>query len=266
MPGAYNFGWKPDPPDHRDLTYSAPLLALQSLPKKVDLRRRCPPVYDQGRIGSCTANAIGAAIQFQRRIEKDKPDFVPSRLFIYYNERVIEKSVPYDAGAYIRDGIKSVNKQGVPPEKDWPYSDKGYPKDPNDPTFEPGAPAAQKPPAKVYATARKYKVTSYARVGQLLPQLKGCLADGRPFVFGFSVYENFFGRSGKPAIHTPMPSGGIIGGHAVLAVGYDDANSKFIVRNSWGPANQDKGYYYMPYAYVTEPSLASDFWTISLVG
>lgn len=266
MPGAFQFGWKPDPPDHRDLTYAAPLLMLQSLPKKVDLRSKCPPVYDQGQIGSCTANAIAAAVQFERKKEKDTPAFVPSRLFIYYNERVIEHSVPYDAGAQIRDGMKSVHKQGVPPEKVWPYTDAGHPQDPNNPAFEPGAPAAEKPPAKAYTEARKHRVTSYARVGQLLPQLKGCLADGRPFVFGFSVYENFFAANGKPLINTPMPSGGQIGGHAVMAVGYDDAGSHFIVRNSWGPANQDKGYFYMPYAYVTEPSLSSDFWTVSLVG
>jgi C1A family cysteine protease len=266
MPDTYSFGWKPDPPDHRDLTYSAPLLRLASLPAKADLRSKCPPVYDQGQIGSCTANAIAGAIQYQRTAEGDQPDFVPSRLFIYYNERVIEHSVPYDAGAYIRDGMKSVNQLGVPPEDEWPYSDKGYPKNPDDPRFERGAPAAKKPTARVYRSAAKYKVSSYARLGQLLPQLKGCLADGRPFVFGFSVYENFFDANGKPRITTPMPSGGQVGGHAVMAVGYDDARSVFIVRNSWGPANQDKGYFYMPYAYVTEPSLSSDFWTIRMVG
>jgi C1A family cysteine protease len=266
MSDVYSFGWKPDPPDHRDLLYSAPLLSLRSLPASVDLRPKCPPVYDQGHIGSCTANAIAGAIQFQREADHDEPDFVPSRLFIYYNERVIENSVPYDAGAQIRDGIKSVNKLGVPPESDWPYSDQGYPTDPHNPRFAPGAPAAKKPPKSVYTTAAQYKVTSYARVQQLLPQLKGCLADGWPFVFGFSVYENFFGPDGRPNVTTPMPSGSQIGGHAVVGVGYDDAKSTFIVRNSWGPDNQDGGYFYMPYSYVTEPTLSSDFWTISTGG
>jgi C1A family cysteine protease len=242
-------------------------MQLASLPPQVDLRSKCPPVYDQGQIGSCTANAIAGAIQFQRMAEVDTPDFVPSRLFIYYNERVIEHSVPDDAGAELRDGMKSVNQQGVPPEADWPYSDAGHPTNPDvDPRFQRGAPAAKKPPAKVYKEAAKCKVSAYARVGQLLPQLKGCLAEGRPFVFGFSVYENFFDANGKPNITTPMPSGGRLGGHAVLAVGYEDAGSHFIVRNSWGPANQDKGYFYMPYAYVTEPTLSTDFWTITMVG
>jgi C1A family cysteine protease len=109
-------------------------------------------------------------------------------------------------------------------------------------------------------------VTEYRRVGQFLPQLQGCLADGYPYIFGFSVFQNFFDSTGRPESLTPMPSGGRIGGHAVMAVGYDDAKAQFIVRNSWGPKAQDKGYFYMPYAYVTEPTLSRDFWTIRLVG
>src|SRR4051794_25448242 len=114
-------GWVRDLPDPRDLMYSAPLARLRKLPPSADLRAKCPPVYDQGRIGSCTANAIAAAIQFDRRKLRLRPDFVPSRLFIYYNERAMEGHVAYDSGAQIRDGIKSVSKLGVSPEKLWPY-------------------------------------------------------------------------------------------------------------------------------------------------
>jgi C1A family cysteine protease len=264
MAGTYSFGWRPDYPDHRDLIYSAPLAVLRQLPPSADLRGQCPAVYDQGRIGSCTANAIGGAIHFDRMKESQSPDFVPSRLFIYYNERAMEHSVPYDAGAQIRDGIKTVNKLGVCPEDEWAYSDDGFPKNEGDP-FEPGAPAAQKPPDQAYKDALGYQVTRYLRLNQTLPQLRGCLADGYPFVFGFSVFENFFGADGKPQTEIPMPAGGRIGGHAVLAVGYDDASSKFIVRNSWGPDVHDHGYFYMPYAYVTEPTLTNDIWTVRAV-
>src|SRR5215468_12133180 len=107
----FGLGWMPDLPDNRDHLYSAPLAKLRVLPTKADLRRRCPKVYNQGQIGSCTANAIAAAIEFDRKKQKLK-DFVPSRLFIYYNERVMEHTVSTDAGAMIRDGIKSVAKQG----------------------------------------------------------------------------------------------------------------------------------------------------------
>ena len=116
----HRFGWLPDLPDARDHMYAAPMATMVALPAKVDLRPHCPPVYDQGQLGSCTGNAIAGAVQFDREKQKLKPDFVPSRLFIYYNERVIEGTVESDSGAQIRDGIKSVAKHGVPPETDWP--------------------------------------------------------------------------------------------------------------------------------------------------
>src|SRR2546430_2743620 len=118
----FGFGWMPDLPDNRDHLYSAPLAKLRVLPTKADLRRHCPRVYNQGDIGSCTANAIAAAIEFDRKKQKLR-DFIPSRLFIYYNERSIERSVPLDNGAQIRDGIKSVAKQGACPETEWSYDD-----------------------------------------------------------------------------------------------------------------------------------------------
>jgi C1A family cysteine protease len=252
-------GWQRDLPDHRDLLYSAPLARLKALPAKVDLRKGCPPVYDQGHLGSCTANAIAGAVQFDRRKSKLKPDFVPSRLFIYYNERVIEHSIHYDAGAQLRDGIKSVAKQGVCPEKEWPYVDTAPPTE-NAP-FPPRAPAGQRPPTKCYSGAKKYTAVSYQRLQQSLSQMKGCLADGYPFVFGFSVYEKWYATT-STVLPLPGAHEGVVGGHAVLAVGYDDATRLFTFRNSWGSAVGEKGYFYMPYAYLTDASLASDLWTV----
>src|SRR5438477_11218047 len=114
------YGWIPDIPDQRDYLYAAPPAFLRALPPRVDLRAHCPPVYDQGQLGSCTSNAIGGAIEFDL-LKQSLPDFMPSRLFIYYNERKMEGTVGTDSGAQIRDGIKSVAKQGVPPESEWPY-------------------------------------------------------------------------------------------------------------------------------------------------
>src|SRR5438034_11686254 len=116
------FGWMPDLPDNRDHLYAAPMAKLVPIPSRVSLRRHCPKVYNQGQIGSCTANAIAAAIEFDRKKQK-LADFIPSRLFIYYNERSIEHSVPLDNGAQIRDGIKEVGKQGACPENELPYDD-----------------------------------------------------------------------------------------------------------------------------------------------
>jgi C1A family cysteine protease len=125
-----------------------------------------------------------------------------------------------------------------------------------------------KPPdPPCYVDAAKNVATSYQRVPQIINQLKGCLASGYPFVFGFSVYESFESQQVAQTGHVPMPAPGEkqIGGHAVLAVGYDDANHRFIVRNSWGPGWGMAGYFTMPYSYLTDSNLADDFWTIRLV-
>jgi C1A family cysteine protease len=249
------YGWTPDLPDHRDLTYAAPVAALRSLPRKVDLRAKCPKVYDQLQLGSCTANAIAGAIEFDLMKAKARKVFTPSRLFIYYNERVMEGSVKEDSGAQIRDGIKSVNKLGAPPEELWKYSDKN-----------PGA-FQKKPPKNVYTEAARHQVTSYQRVARSLGQFKGCLASGYPFVFGFTVYTAFedeaVARTGK--LDMPGPDEEVLGGHAVLAVGYDDSAECFIVRNSWGSGWGKKGYFTMPYSYLLEQNLSDDFWTIRTV-
>ena len=246
------YGWVPDLPDQRDHLYAAPAQTLATLPPSADLQAGCPPVYDQGQLGSCTANAIGAAIEFDR-LKQSLPDFMPSRLFIYYNERAIEGTVSSDSGAQIRDGIKTVAKQGACPETDWPYDITKF---------------AQKPPALAYQDGKLDRAVSYQRLVQILPQMKGCLASGYPFVFGFTVYESFESTAVAQSGHAPMPGAGEqqIGGHAVMAVGYDDANQWFLVRNSWGTGWGMAGYFTLPYAYLTQSSLAADFWTIRLVG
>jgi len=246
------YGWVRDLPDARDFAYAAPLLRFpQGLPPSVDLRSECPPLYDQGQLGSCTANAIGGAIEFDQR-KQGTQEFVPSRLFIYYNERVIEGTVNQDSGAQIRDGIKSVATLGVPPETDWPYDISKF---------------AQEPPPSAFADAKMDLVTVYARVAQNLVQMQGCLASGYPFVFGFTVYDSFESDAVAQTGNVPMPipAENVLGGHAVVAVGYDNTKRVFIVRNSWGPEWGAKGYCYMPYEYLLTPSYSSDFWTIRSV-
>ena len=246
------YGWIPDVPDQRDHLYSAPPQYLKALPSSTDLRRKCPPVYNQGALGSCTANAIAGAVEFDRMKQK-LSDFVPSRLFIYYNERVIEGTVPIDSGAMIRDGIKSVASDGVCPEPEWPYV---------------GSRFARKPTATCYTDAKLDRAVSYQSLIQDLNQMKGCLASGYPFIFGFTVYQSFESDAVKKTGHAPMPGWGErpVGGHAVMAVGYDETKQWFLVRNSWGAAWGIKGYFTMPYAYFIQPGLAQDFWTIRLVG
>jgi C1A family cysteine protease len=246
------YGWVPDLPDHRDHLYAAPPEVLLRLPPSADLRPQCPPVYNQEQLGSCTANAIGGAVEFDLIKEKQKRIFIPSRLFLYYNERVIEGTVNEDSGAQIRDGIKSVVSQGDCPENLWPYNITKF---------------AVKPPQQCYQQALKYRAVQYQRLAQDLNQLKGCLASGYPFVFGFTVYSSFESQQVAQTGHVPMPSPGeqMIGGHSVVTVGYDDSQQWFIVRNSWGDGWGMKGYFTIPYTYLIDQNLASDFWTIRVV-
>lgn len=252
------YGWIPDLPDHRDFVFSAPRAILVKLPPRIDLTGKCPEVYAQGEIGSCTANAIGAAIEFDQIKQRLRNVFIPSRLFIYYNERAMENTVNDDSGAMIRDGVKSVAKQGVCPETMWPYDPSPFPPNPH---------LAKKPSARCYKEALRHTAVEYRRLPRTLTQMKGCLASGYPFVLGFTVYESFESdqvtRTGK----MPMPSQRehVLGGHAVLAVGYDDKQSRFRVRNSWGTDWGMKGYFTMPYAYLMDGNLSDDFWKITLV-
>lgn len=252
MPINRKYGWAPDLPDHRDHLYSAPQPILAKLPPKKDLRSGCPPVYDQGQLGSCTANAISGAVQFDQK-KQAVTTFMPSRLFIYYNERDMEHSVNSDAGAQIRDGVKSVADLGVCPETEWPYDINKF---------------ADKPTAKCYTDAKKCQAVGYQRLDSSnLNQLKGCIASGFPFVFGFTVYDAF--ESAEVAktgvLNLPGPKEKVQGGHAVLAVGYDDGAQRFTVRNSWGKDWGIKGYFTIPYTYLTTTDLADDFWTIRIL-
>lgn len=243
------YGWKPDIPDFRDLTYQYKRVPL---PRKVDLRPRYGLIYDQGPLGSCTANALSMAYDFDRVQQKQEPT-VPSRLFIYYNERVLINKVTEDSGAYIRDGIKSMAKHGVCEETLWPYLVSKF---------------KTKPSKAAYDDAKLSTIKEYLRLdNRILNQLKECLVSGHGFVFGFSVYESFESESVAKTGIMPMPSKleSSLGGHAVFCVGYDDDKQCFIVRNSWGEKWGDKGHFYMPYAYMTDSNLCDDFWTIKLV-
>jgi len=247
------YGWIPDLPDQRDLKFRAAPRVLTALPAKVDLRPLCPKVvYDQGQLGSCTANAIAAALEFDQRRQKQADVFTPSRLFIYYNERAMEGSISEDAGAMIRDGIKSVAKQGAPHESLWPYRIEKFTK---------------RPSAAAYGDALKHQAILYQRVTPTRDQLKSCLASGYPFVFGFTVYESFESLAVERTGNIPLPKRGerVLGGHAVLGVGYDEATGLVRGRNSYGDGWGDKGYFTIPFAYLTNGNLADDFWTIKSV-
>jgi len=255
------YRWLPDPPDARDHLYQ--LNTALTLAPVVDLRQYCSPIEDQGNNGSCTGNAIAGQIELIDR--KGGKQLDVSRLFIYYEERVLEGSVRYDAGAYIRDGIKVCYTKGAPLENLWPYATNKF---------------ATKPPTAAYTDALRRKVTGYQRCTDF-NAVKNAVAAGNPVTIGFTVYDSFegawadipSGQAGSGMMPFPnVATEQTLGGHAVCIVGYDDrmpvagkANGRFIVRNSWGTGWGDHGYFYMPYQVIQNTSMSSDFWRISSV-
>ena len=238
------YGWKPDVPDTRDFYYGA-IRPVLRLPKTVDLRIHCSAVEYQGNLGSCTAQALAGNLEFlDNKIDGAYTDV--SRLFVYYNERVLERTVDSDSGASLRDGIKTLTKTGACAETLWPYVIAKF---------------AVRPPQHCYAESLKHRIVSYHRITGL-QEMIACLAEGYPFVFGMSVYESFESaavtRTGKVPI--PKKSERMLGGHAVMAVGYNQPKKCLLVRNSWGTDWGQKGYFVLPFAYLE--NLAADFWTI----
>ncbi len=247
------YGWKPDLPDLRDHIYK-PAVIKPKLPSIVDMRSLCPPIYDQGNLGSCVANATAGAFEFER-MRQHLSAWIPSRLFIYYNGRVLEKTTSYDSGLYVRDGIKTIAQTGACIESVWPYDVTKF---------------KLKPTQSCYDAAKLNEATTYQRITDYttISTLKQCLFDGYPFIMGFTVYSSFESSTVASTGMMPMPNfrtEQVLGGHSVMCVGYNDSLGKFIMRNSWGTGWGDHGYFYMPYAYMTNSSLCDDFWTIRLV-
>ena len=268
-------GWLPDYPDLRDYTPQSeavvPLLAKTAVPKvgtkskkapaKVDLREWCSPVEDQGQIGSCTAHAgVGMLEYFERRLHGKHLD--ASRRFLYKVTRALGQ-LEGDSGAFLRTTMGAMVLFGVPPEEYWPYSEAEFDEEP--PTF-------------CYAFAQNYQAVKYYRLdppgterADLLAAIKSHLASQLPAIFGFTVYGSIAqaGEDGK--IPFPAPGDKVEGGHAVMAVGYDDAvkianrgeetKGAFLIRNSWSSGWGEEGYGWLPYDYVLE-GLADDWWAL----
>jgi C1A family cysteine protease len=225
------------------------------LPSSIDLRPTCPPVYDQGALGSCGPNAAVGALQFDQIKQKETPVML-SRLFVYFDTRKMEHTIDSDAGTGMRDVIKTLAKQGACAEDLWPYDIGQF---------------TVQPPPNCYQEAVKHKALTYQRLLQSLAQMKACLIEGYPFLFGISVYESFESDAVALSGIVPMPAHNeiLLGGHALLCIGFHDAEQMFIFRNSWGtewnPSDKYPGYGYIPYAYLLNSSLAGDFWTIRTV-
>jgi len=210
----------------------------------VDLRSKFPPCYDQGDLGSCTANALCGLMQY------DDPLLQGSRLFVYYNERVLEHDVSQDDGATLADGVTTLRRYGVCEESLWPYVTSNF---------------ATKPTTACYTAALAHTALQVKNIPNTLLAMRTALLNGYPFVFGISVYQSFESDAVAATGMVPMPGGRhdpLLGGHALVCVGFNDTTQRFIVRNSWGTSWGDHGYCYIPYAYLTNSNYTSDLWNI----
>jgi len=254
----YHYTWKRQDLDIRDYSFSRLGLTttLKELPPVINLRRWCSYIEDQERLGSCTANAWGSLLEYNenRYRVSGEPYIDLSRLFIYYNERVIDGSINEDAGAYLVSGAKALRKWGVCPEYKLPYKINKFTERPSD---------------LCYDCALGYRIKGYYRL-RTLRDMKTSLSNGMPFVFGFLVFESFETNIVANTGIVPVPDvehEQVLGGHAVMAVGYNDYQRRFLVRNSWGRdwglKGTNAGYFTMPYDYITDSDLAGDFWTVT---
>jgi len=241
------YHWTRDKVDKRDYLYAPTVVKLSTY---VDLRPYCSSIEDQGRLGSCTGNAIAGAIELLMKRNNKFADI--SRLFIYYYERLLENTVNYDSGAYIRDGIKACYTYGISTENLWPYDISKF---------------RNRPSIDAVNDASKRKVKLYERVTDFNGVINA-IDNGYPVTIGFDVYSSFDSPTVARTGIMPYPNikkEKLLGGHAVLIVGYNKNNDTFIVRNSWGKYWGDNGYFYMPFQVIKNNTMSGDFWVIKSI-
>jgi C1A family cysteine protease len=249
-PPTRKYGWK-KPEVHTRQLRLLTAISAETMPPSVDLRSQFSfPVFDQGLLGSCVANATCAALGLAMTRAAIKDASIRSRLFVYFNARAIEGDIHTDTGTTIEAGVSAIKKSGACPEADWPYYINRF---------------TQLPPKTCYDSGAVCKYIDSHQVSQNLIQLKQALINGSVICFGFMAFMSLESPETTKTGIVPMPDPAkeqCLGGHAIVLVGYQEDQKRFIFRNSWGIAWGDQGYGYMPYDYVLNPMLSGDFWII----
>jgi C1A family cysteine protease len=245
------YGWVPQPIDERDHQFFSVFPNAGDLPKSVDLRNPNLPIVNQGRVGSCGANASASIFLFEELKGGEADINFKSRLFIYYYARLLMGTVKQDSGVDNRTLMKSLSKYGTCDESLWPYDISKF----------------KTKPSKVAINAAIHKLKEYLSLQQTLFDLKSSLAQGHPFMLGFNVPESFESAEMAKTGIMKMPKFNeqIIGGHDAYSIGYDDYKQIFMIGNSWGEDWGQKGYFEMPYEFIQDPKWVQDFWSFRLV-
>ncbi|MBS0205140.1 MAG: C1 family peptidase [Planctomycetes bacterium] len=254
------YGWKRQQPDRRDLRFVPAPQIMAALPPAADLTTGMGTVLDQGQLGSCGPNSIDSLVMFDQHKQGIRVESI-SRLFTYYTTRQLMGTTSYDSGVDNRTMLKALHQYGFCAETLWPY-DPVYAEGDHQQTF------ATVPPQSAYAAAQPNAISNYSAVAQDLDSIRGCIASGFPFLFGFTVYESFESPQVTHTGMVPMPGGQerVLGGHDVCIVGYNDATQRLKFKNSWnGWGENNSGYGYFPYAYALDSHLSSDFWVINAI-
>lgn len=257
-PQGHGLGWKKDRPDSRDHEFASLGVASPVLPTSHDLTSSIyVPIFDQGPVGSCTSNMASYLDVYARVKEHLYDTYVKaggaSRLGIYYYTRLGEGTPNVDAGASIRDAIKTMNSYGACSEANWPYNLNNI---------------FVQPSAWSTANMSHHKALRYYAVGQDAAQIMGTIASGFPIGYGTVVFPSFEATDASGIVADPDPSREApIGGHALSAVGYRSINNRLYakVRNSWGDGWGDKGYCYISFDYLLNAQLCFDFWVVKAV-
>lgn len=247
------FGYLADRKDSRDYIFKASPSVVDEI-TSIDLTQEnlFLPIREQGKLGSCTAFAIGALVEFVRA-KKNLISWETSPLFTYYTTRQQANEINEDSGAMLRDVFKAVGVYGVTKEEIWPYDVSQF---------------TITPPASAYEHAEKHQALVYYRIQNNKEDLLACLKEGYPFVFGINLYESFMQTQTNWLVWEKVPmfdatKEKLIGGHAMLAVGFFTEGDKVYIkaRNSWGTSVGLGGYHHIPIEYLLQ-QLGADFWTI----
>jgi hypothetical protein len=219
------------------LTDTAPLPTTIDYTSEIKIR-------DSGAEGSVVGQALASALEFQISKATHESPRISARFLYYAARKTGGLNVDADTGAQIKDGIKVLEHDGAVKESVWPYSPGKF---------------GEKPPPDL-GNAERFRIRD-ARQLSTLRDVKLALENNGPVVMGITVFEGMMNQTTAKSGIVPLPRDKelVVGGHAIVIVGYDDNTKRVKFANSWGTMWGVNGFGYLPYEYVEK--YMTDAWT-----